>query len=339
MPPELSVVIVNWNSKDFVRKCLASLHQFCRTVSFEVIVVDGASFDGCRQMLAEEFPDTLFVQSHENIGFGRCNNLGAQHARGRCLLFLNPDTELLEDSPRVLMERLASLPQAGAVGCKLLNGNRTLQMSCVQSFPTVWNQVLDSHFLRTKFPHSSLWGMQALYQGNDEPAEVEVISGACMLMTRAVFESVGGFSDCYFMFGEDLDLCCKIRKAGHQVYCVPETRIVHYGGGSTRQYSGNFSQVAMRDSVHKFLQMHRGKGTAGLYRSAMALNALTRLTLALPCLLIPGRAVVRHGVGSLRKWFAILRWSLGGPLVAPASPKAAAVEPAYPDSKNSLPVS
>jgi GT2 family glycosyltransferase len=317
--PEISVIIVNWNSKEFVRQCLRSLQQHCPTTSFEVIVVDGASFDGCGQMLAKEFPEVRFVQSQENLGFGRCNNLGAQQARGQALLFLNPDTELLEDSLAVLLSRLRSLPQAGAVGCKLLNKDRSLQTSCVQSFPTVLNQVIDSHFLRSRFPRWHLWGMQALYQGHDEPAEVEVISGACMMIDRMVFEKVAGFSDEFFMFGEDLDLCFKIRNAGFKVYCAPETSIVHHGGGSTRQYSGNFSNVSMRDSVHRFLRRHRGAATATVYRAAMALNAATRLILALPLLLTPGHGVVRHGAGSLRKWFSILQWGLGNPAPRPTT--------------------
>jgi hypothetical protein len=311
MNPELSVIIVNWNSKDYVRECLRSLHHHCRGTSFEVIVVDGASFDGCEEMLAQEFPPVNFVQSPENIGFGRCNNLGARHALGGHLLFLNPDTEVMEDSITMMMQCFGTLPGAGMVGCRLLNSDRSLQMSCVQSFPTVLNQVIDSHFLRTHFPRWSLWGMEALYNTDDTPAAVEAISGACMLTSKAVFEATGGFAEEYFMFGEDLDICFKIRELGGTVYCVPETSIVHHGGGSTRRYAGNFSQRTMRDSVHRFLKLRRGPLAAACYRAAMTLNALIRLLLVLPCLLLPGGKVVRHGFGSFHKWRSILGWGLG----------------------------
>ena len=142
----------------------------------EIIVVDSGSFDGCDEMLAREFSSVIFIQSKKNIGFAKANNLGASRARGRCLLFLNPDTEFFEDSIRVLMEQLRTLLQAGAVGCKLLNSDRSLQASCVQAFPTVCNQVLNSEFLRRKFPNWKMWCNAALFANPPQPMPVQVIS-------------------------------------------------------------------------------------------------------------------------------------------------------------------
>jgi hypothetical protein len=309
--PDLSVIIVNWNSKDFVRQCLNSLYAHCERVFFEVVVVDGGSFDGCGEMLAREFPAVVFVQSEKNVGFAKANNLGARHATGRRFLFLNPDTELLEDSISILMKRLASLPNAGAVGCKLLNADRSVQTSCIQSFPTVFNQVLDSDFLRARFPRWSIWGVAPLHTGLGHPAEVEAVSGACVLVQKSVFETVGGFTEKYFMYGEDLDLCFKIRSAGYRVYYSPETTIVHHGGGSTQQSAGNFSNVMMRESVYRFLSLNRGVGSAVAYRAAMAVSSAFRLLLILILLPISRDRVVRHGTGSLQKWFSIFRWGLG----------------------------
>ena len=115
--PELSIIIVNWNSKDFLRQCLASLNAYCSDVSLEVIVVDSGSFDGCNEMLTREFPAVKFIQSEKNIGFAKANNLGARATRGKFLWFLNPDTELTGNSIRVLLDELAELPRAGAIGC------------------------------------------------------------------------------------------------------------------------------------------------------------------------------------------------------------------------------
>jgi GT2 family glycosyltransferase len=311
LPVEISVVIVNWNSKNYVRQCLASLFQHCAGIPLEVIVVDGASFDGCDDMLAREFPQVRYIQSRENVGFARANNLGACQARGRCLLFLNPDTELIENSLAVLIRCLESLPAAGAAGCKLLNADRSVQTSCVQPFPTVLNQVLDSEFLRSCFPTWRLWGMLPLHQSRSEPVEVEVISGACILVRRDLFEKVGGFTERYFMYGEDLDLCFKILRAGFRVYYVPETTIVHYGGGCTQKGTSNFSNVMMRESVYRFLHFNRGLLSAAAYRAAMSVSALIRVVLILPLMLLPGHRVVQHGSGSLHKWLSIFRWSLG----------------------------
>lgn len=308
--PDLSVILVNWNSQAYVRQCLGSIYAHCRDVPFEVIVVDGGSFDGCGLMLARDFPSVVFVQSEDNIGFAKANNLGVRHAKGRCLLFLNPDTQLLEDSFRILMGCLGSLPQAGAVGCKLLNPDGSFQISSVQVFPTVLNQVLDSEYLRRQFPNWSIWGKASLGDCS-RPAVVEAISGACIMTRRDTFEAVGGFTEAYFMYGEDVDLCFKISRAGYRVYHVPETGIVHFGGGSSQHSVSNFSNVMMRESVCRYLRLNRGRSAAALFRLALSASSAIRLLLILLLLPFPKNQMVRHGIGSLQKWYSILRWGLG----------------------------
>jgi len=248
VPQMVSVLIVNWNSKDYVRQCLTSMFAHCRSTRLEVIVVDGASFDGCDEMLRNEFPGVHFVQSPDNVGFARANNLGARHATGEYLLLLNPDTLFIEDSLRVMVEQIEILPNAGAIGCRLLNGDRTVQTSCVQTFPTVLNQMLASDYLLRRFPACKLWGVSPLFATPMKPAVVEVVSGACILIARSIFNAVGGFTEDYFMYSEDLDLCFKLRRAGHLVYYVPYSSVVHFGGGSTTNAASNFSTVMMRSA-------------------------------------------------------------------------------------------
>jgi len=308
---DVSIIIVNWNSAEDVRKCLQSFRAHSSGLAYEVIVVDSGSFDGCDRMLAREFPEALYIQSEKNIGFAKANNLGARQARGEALWFLNPDTELLEDSGPALLVRLNSLPQAGAVGCRLLNSDRTLQTSCVQSFPTVLNQVLDSEFLRARFPRSPLWGTAAFLAQPPRPEVVEAICGASILMKRSVFREINGFAEDYFMYGEDIDLCYKVRQAGYRVYYVPETALIHHGGSSTQKAPSNFSHVMFQESVYRFLCRNRGRVSGAVFRLAMALSAVPRLLACLPLLLVSGNRIVRHGTGSLRKWASVLRWSLG----------------------------
>ena len=308
---ELSVIIVNWNSAAYVRQCLASLLAHCTLEDTEIIVVDGGSFDGCDRMLATEFPRVRFVQSTDNVGFARANNFGVEQARGRVLLFLNPDTLLLEDSLAIFRRRLRQLPRAAAVGGRLLNGDRTLQTSCIQSFPTLLNQVLDAQWLRDRFPRSRLWGTAALTSGSSHPAEVEALSGACLAVTHEAFDQVGGFTTSYFMYGEDIDLCWKLRRAGGQVYYLPETSVVHFGGGSSQHTPSDRSVLLMRAAVQHFLQLHRGGATAAAYRLAMGTVAVVRLLLL----------AFAPRDGAARKWSVILRWSLGRsvpPVPAPA---------------------
>jgi hypothetical protein len=311
-PPELSVIIVNWKSADYTRKCVQSIYKFTSGPRFEIIVVDGASFDGCGEMLAREFPGVIFIQSRENVGFARANNLGVKSAGADSLLFLNPDTELIGPALHILRGQLQSLPAAGAVGAKLLNSDRTLQTSCVQSIPTIINQALDSDLLRRLFPRAKCWGTAALAENSAVPAEVEMLSGACILAKRSVFEEVGGFSEDYFMYCEDADLCHKIRQAGHKIYYVPDASLVHHGGASSSQSRSQFSNVMMKESVRLFFLKTKGRAHGRVYRAAMMLSALCRLLLvavAAPFQWLRGQGA-RTG-SSARKWAAILAWSLG----------------------------
>jgi GT2 family glycosyltransferase len=309
---DLSVIIVNWKSKDFLRNCLESVYANTLDLRFEIIVVDSASFDGCGEMLAEFYPAVKFIQSHENIGFARANNLGAAQAVADTLLFLNPDTELVGPALSTLYNVLKSQPNAGAVGAKLLNSDGSLQTSCVQSFPTLLNQALDADFLRAYSPRSSLWGTAALCHAQVTPAPVEVLSGACIMIHRQVFDNAGGFPEAYFMYSEDLELCFRVRQSGWLNYYVPSAVITHHGGGSSQQSRSEFSAVMMRESVCRFLLRTRGRIYAAAYRLMVSASAAVRLsliTVALPFKALRGdtSSVLASG----RKWFAILKWSLG----------------------------
>src|SRR5262249_55515178 len=145
------------------------------------------------------------------------------------------------------------------------------------SIPTILNQMLDSEFLRARFPTSRLWGMSALFTDQGQSEEVEGISGACLMTKRGVFEEVGSFSTDYFMYAEDMDLCYKIRQAGYNNYYIPEATVIHFGGGSSKKTSSHFSIVLMRESTWKFLKKTRGKLYAMGYRFSMFISALFRL--------------------------------------------------------------
>ena len=308
---ELSIIIVNWNSACHVRNCLRSILAHTRDLDYEIIVIDAGSFDGCGEMLGREFPQARFIQNQSNCGFVRANNIAYSASRGESILFLNPDTELLGPAVNLLHEQIQALPTAGALGCKLLNSDRTVQISCVQSFPTILNQFLDSEFLRARWPKSVLWGTAPLFSQAEGPKEVETISGACMMLKRETFEKVGMFSQDYYMYAEDVDLCHKLRQAGYTNYYLPTATIVHHGGSSSQSAPGNFSVVMMRESIWRFFCKTRGKVYGCGFRCAMLAAAFMRLLLL--GLLFPVRTAMRRGTGgvaSLRKWWFVLRWSL-----------------------------
>jgi hypothetical protein len=308
---KLSIIIVNWHSKDWLRKCLLSVRGECTCTEIEIVVVDNASYDGAAEMIKQEFPEVAFIQSEKNLGFAKANNIGAKKSRGNVLLFLNPDTEIVGATLSILQSELQKLPTAGAVGARLLNSDRTVQTSCIQTFPTLLNQVLDADFLRARSPGLSLWGMRPLFSNDLVPSEVEVLSGAGIMVKKDVFEQVGMFSEQYFMYAEDLDLCFKIRKAGYKNYYIPSASIVHHGGGSSQNSRTSFSAVMMRESIWRFLSRTKGRTYGIAYRIAMFASAAVRLVLLgvstmpkLFCRDLPVRQ-------ALQKWAAILKWSIG----------------------------
>jgi N-acetylglucosaminyl-diphospho-decaprenol L-rhamnosyltransferase len=308
---DVSVIIVNWKSAAYVQSCVESIHQHTSGIGYEVIVVDNASFDGCDKMLQEHAPGVKYIQLEVNLGFAKANNHAFRASRGTNILFLNPDTILPGNAIGILHRELSRHPSVGAVGATLLNADGTLQTSCVQAFPSILNQALDSEYFRKKWPASGLWGVQAFLRANGQAEEVEAISGACLMIKRDVFDSIGGFTEDYFMYGEDMDLCYKIRKAGFKNYYVPEARLIHFGGSSSKQVPSNFSIVMMRESIWRFLRNTRGDAYAIGYRFSMLASALCRLALLSVSMMIQlARGRRKLSYGSLRKWWAILGWSL-----------------------------
>jgi GT2 family glycosyltransferase len=309
---DLSIIIINWNSAGYVRKCVASIRRETRDLDYEIIVVDSASYDGCGEMLAREFPGVRFIQCDKNVGFARANNLGFDQSHGDCVLFLNPDTELVGPAINQLHRALMKLEDAGIVGARLLNTDGTLQTSCIQTFPTILNQVLDAEILRRVFPRLPFWGMAPLFVSNEEPAGVQMISGACMMMRRPAFERMGRFSEDYFMYSEDADLCYKSERSGCRNYYVPKAVIVHHGGGSSQQSRNEFSAVMMRESIWLYFTKTKGRPYGLCYRASMMLAAVCRLVLL--ALVFPVRWFFPGGAsanGPFRTWLAIFNWSVG----------------------------
>lgn len=310
---DLSIIIVNWNSTEFLRKCLTSVYLNMEGMSFEVIVIDNASFDGCEKMIMEEFPQVRFIQSEENVGFARGNNLASEHASGEILLFLNPDTEIVGSALQSMVACLESLPDAGIIGPKLLNTDLSVQTSCIQPFPSILNLTLDSAYMRSKFPKWSLWGNQALYEENGQPMVVEWISGACLMIRKCLFENVKRFTSEYFMYGEDMDLCYKVKKTGWKNYYLGTAQVVHHGGQSTSSWSDKQrASVVMRESILSFIRIHRGEIHAHIFRSTIALNAICRLSLLAVALAIPRTPEQRFAIFlAYSKWFRVFRWAIG----------------------------
>ncbi len=310
---DLSILIVNWNSTNFLQRCLSSIYRNCKDLSLEIIVIDNASFDGCGEMVRTHFPEVQFLQEEENRGFARANNLAFEKSSGRNILLLNPDTEIEERAIQNMVCFLDSEPTAGIVGCKLLNTDLSIQTSCIQPYPTILNQMLDAEILANCFPTASIWGRAPLYLTGERPASVQVVSGACLMVRRGVFESVGQLTTDYFMYAEDTDLCFKVGQAGFKTFYLGNNRVVHHGGQSSSAQSASFfADLMMRQSLLQFMQLRRGRTYALAYRVGMAVVSFVRLLivgLGMTFSMRSGRRdSLRH---AFKRWTNILGWALG----------------------------
>lgn len=310
---DLSIIIVNWNSTAYLLKCLESIYAQTHETAFEIIVVDNASPDGNIGIVKQQYPDVVLIESPVNLGFAGANNLGFRASRGEYVVFLNPDTVLRNAAFDLMLRQVCSLPSVGAAGCTLLNEDQSLQTAAIQTFPTIVNQLLDLDVLRNRFPACSLWNIAPLFAGGTEPSRVEVISGACVLFRREVFAQIGQFSEEYFMYAEDLDLCYKAAQGGFTNYYIPQGQIIHYGGKSSIRRRA----VVMKwRSILRYVAKHRGYSYQLVFRAAMACGALGRLALLVAAVAVSRGARRDSARDALLKWWLIL-----GTMVTHFAPK------------------
>ncbi len=253
---DLSVIIVNYNVRQFLENALVSIKRSLAGIESEIIVVDNDSDDGSVEMMREKFPDVDLVASDINMGFARANNVALKRATGKFLLLINPDTIVQEDTCRVMLDFLIAHPDVGLAGCKILNPDGTFQLACRRSFPTPWVALTKISGMSSLFPGSRMFGKYNLtYLNPDELYEVDALSGSFMMMARVAYEAVGDLDESFFMYGEDLDWCYRTIQAGFKVYYVPATTIIHFKGESTRRSNIDEIRVFYR-AMQLFVEKH-----------------------------------------------------------------------------------
>jgi len=251
---DVSVIIVNYNVRDFLESALHSVQKAMLQLEGEIFVVDNASQDGSVAMVESRFPDVQLIASSVNLGFGKANNLAMRESTGRYLLILNPDTIIQEDTLHAMVTFMDAHPDAGMAGCKVLNADGTFQLSCRRGFPTPWASFCKVFGLSALFPNSKLFaGYNLTYLDENKTYPVDALAGSFMMVRREVFDQTGGFDEEYFMYGEDLDWCFRTQKAGWKVYYTPATQIIHYKGESTKRSSIDEVRV-FYDAMHIFVR-------------------------------------------------------------------------------------
>ena len=279
---DLSVVIVSYNTRELLLQTLRSVYQASHSCSFEVFVVDNASSDGSAEETAGLFPDVRVIRNAENRGFAHANNQAIEAATGRYVLLLNSDTVVLDDTFDMMIEFLDAHPQVGAAGCKVIKPDGTLDLACRRSFPTPMNslyQALKLDKLRPKSPRFASYNLTYLDENDIYP--VDCLVGAFMMVRRAAIERVGMLDDRFFMYGEDIDWCYRIKQAGWEIWYYPKTTIIHYKGASSRK-----QKVRMILEFHRAMYLYYAKHHAE--HTFFVINGLIYLGIAVRCLMVLG---------------------------------------------------
>lgn len=273
---QISVVIVNYNVKYFLEQCLYSVRSATKNMDIDIYVVDNNSTDGSIEYLRPLFPDVTFIENKENIGFAKANNQAFRICKGEYVLMLNPDTVIGEESLRSLCYFMDEHPEAGAVGLKMINGNGLFLAESKRSFPTPWVSFCKLFGLSRLFPDSPKYASYTLpYLSPDEQHEVDVLSGAFMLMRHDALMATGLLDEDFFMYGEDIDLSYRFIQQGYKNYYIPE-RMLHYKGESTQKVSYSFLK-RFYGAMLIFYKKHYGHSSVlqdCLIRMAVVLRAI-----------------------------------------------------------------
>jgi len=241
---DLSIIIVNWNTRNLLFQCLESVYESAGRLNLEVIVVDNASTDGSVEMVQEQFPHVRLVENRKNAGFAAANNQAMRISKGDYICLLNSDTVVLGNALEKAVAFMQSHPDVGALSPRLLNEDGSLQ-DFPKSYPTLANEL--SRMLRIY--NCVTWSKRkGLVTSGEYTREVDRVKGACLLVQRQVVGSVGGMAEDYFMYAEEDDWCYRIKRQGWKIYYYPEARVVHYGGSSIKQVSHQM-----------FLRLHQSK--------------------------------------------------------------------------------
>lgn len=277
----ISVIIVNYNVEFFLEQCLNSVKTALKKIDGEVFIVDNDSIDTSVEMVQEKFPEFHLIQNKKNVGFSTANNQAIQIAQGEFILLLNPDTVIEEDTLIKTVEFMRNHEKAGGLGVRMVDGKGKFLPESKRGLPTPMVAFYKIFGLSKLFPKSKKFGQYHLGNLSEfEINEVDVLSGAFMLMRKKTLNEVGLLDEAFFMYGEDIDLSYRIIKGGYKNYYFPETRIIHYKGESTKKSSINYVFVFYRAMVI-FAEKHFSKKNAKLFSTLINTAIYLRAFLAI----------------------------------------------------------
>lgn len=278
---KLSIVIVNYNVKEFLTQCLDSIFKSQTQYDYEVIIVDNSSKDSGRDQICATFEHIIWVDNIENVGFGRANNQGFSLTKGVYTLILNPDTVLQEDTIEKCVSYLIAHPKVGGLGIKGIDGSGQFLPESKRALPTPLVALWKITGLSSIFPKSSVFARYHLgHLSPEENHEVDILVGCFMMIPTKLLLSVGGFDPQYFMYGEDIDLSYELQKTGHKNIYFSESQIIHYKGESTKRGSLNYVRMFYKAMV-LFAKKQFTGSSAAAYSLLIYLGIYLRAALAI----------------------------------------------------------
>jgi GT2 family glycosyltransferase len=306
----ISVIVVNWNTRDHLRNCLHSLRRSHSPRLLEVIVVDNDSHDGSPEMVVAEFPEVTLVRAGANLGFARANNLAMERARGRLFALVNSDALVHDDALETLADAFESDNRIGLTGPRVTGGDGRLQRTC-RHLPTFWNTLCRAVALDRVLGRFRLFsGYEIPDRDHETRREVEVLSGCFCVARRTAVEQVGGLDEQFFFYAEDIDWCKRFKDAGWKRLFVPEARATHFGGGSTAKAPLRYSIEILRATLKYWRKHHGPVGEMACHVLLVAHHALRFVPRAAATALHLGNGELIRP--KLQEDFVCLRWLVTG---------------------------
>jgi GT2 family glycosyltransferase len=278
---DLSVIIVNYNVEYFLEQCLLSVEKAAKNIDAEIFVVDNNSVDGSVNLVKEKFPFVKLIENKKNTGFSFANNQAIKESNGKYVLLLNPDTLVEEDTFEKIITFMNTHQDAGGLGVMMVDGKGIFLPESKRGLPTPMVAFYKIFGLSALFPKSKIFGRYHVgYLDKNKTHEIEILSGAFMLLRKKVLDEIGLLDETFFMYGEDIDLSFRITKAGYKNYYYPETKIIHYKGESTKKSSVNYVFIFYRAMII-FAEKHFSQKNAKTFSTLINLAIYLRAALAI----------------------------------------------------------
>jgi len=295
----VSIIIVNWNTRELINNCIKSILDFCKGVTYEIIIVDNASSDGSSSFIKREYPGIKLLENSVNLGFAKACNQAVKISSGRYIFLLNPDTFLNRGVISGLINFMDKLDWAGIAGPQIIDRKGNITDS-VRKFPTMWRTLLKKTILGKLFPWARVTKLIKVIS-MDRVSIVDNVSGGALLIKREIWDALDGMDERFFMFYEDVDICRRVKNMGYNVYYVPSIKLMHIGGGSRRKARSLAFYYSLESRIIYFEKFYP-KPAVLLFKYAY--KPLFLMRVARDLLLNPfNRCVYEERAGFFKKYF------------------------------------